>query len=52
MLPNSGSAARKYNIERQVLGKRKDSFIEEVGNLGEKVDSCLKPTPPPHPASF
>ena len=25
-----------------MLGKRKDSFIEEASNSGEKVDSCPK----------
>ena len=39
-------AVQESNTERQVLGKRKDSFIEETGNPGEKVDSCPKePTP-------
>ena len=29
-----------------MLGERKDSFTEEAGNPGEKVDSCPKePTP-------
>ena len=29
-----------------MLGKRQDSFIEEAGSPGEKVDSCPKgPTP-------
>ena len=31
---------RESNTERQVLGKRKDSFIEEVCSPGEKVVLC------------
>ena len=29
-------------MEKQVLGERKDSFIEEAGNPSEKVDSCAQ----------
>ena len=32
-----------------MLGKRKDSFIEEAGNPGEKEDSCPKEPPPGSP---
>ena len=47
-LPNSDSAAcpLKANIERQVLGKNKDIFTEEVGNSGMKVDLCSKESTP------
>ena len=34
--------AQEINIERQVLGKRKDSFLEEASNSEKKVDSCPK----------
>ena len=38
--------AQEYNTERQVVGKRQDSFVEEASNPGMKVDSCPKePTP-------
>ena len=38
--------AQESNTKRQVLGKRKDTFIEGASNPGEKVDSCHKePTP-------
>jgi len=38
--------AQESNADRQVLGKRKASFIEEVRNPGENVKSCPKePTP-------
>ena len=37
---------QESNTERKVLGKRKNSFIEEAGNHWEKVDSSPKePTP-------
>ena len=32
-----------------MLGKRKDSFIEEAGNPGEEVDSCPKEQTPDSP---
>ena len=35
---------KKPIFERQVLKERKDSFIEEASNSGEKVDSCPKET--------
>ena len=38
--------AQEINIERHVLGKRKDSFLEEASNPGKKVDSC--PEEPTH----
>ena len=34
-----------------MLGKRKDSFIEEAGSPGEKTDSCPK-GPSPHSLGF
>lgn len=34
--------AQESGTERHVVGKRRDSFIEEAGNPGEKVDSCPK----------
>lgn len=39
--------AQEPNTKRQVLGKRKDTFIEEASNPGEKVDSCPKEPIPP-----
>ena len=41
---------QESNTERQVLGKRKDSFIEEAHNPGEKVGSCPKELTPPCPS--
>ena len=32
-----------------MLGKKKDSFIEEASNPGEKVDSCPKEPAPNSP---
>ena len=38
---------QESNTEREVLGKRKERFIEDVSNPGKKVHSCPKePTPP------
>lgn len=36
MLPNSGSVAQESNTERQVLGKRKDSFTRKPAVLGRR----------------
>lgn len=33
---------QESNTERKVLGKRKNSFIEEAGNHWEEVDSSPK----------
>ena len=33
---------QESNTEKQALGKKKCSFIEEPGNLGVKMDLCLK----------
>ena len=41
---------QESNTERQVLGKRKDSFIEEARNPREKVGSCPKELTPPCPS--
>lgn len=37
---------QESNTERQILGKRKDNFIEKAGNPREKVDSCPKESSP------
>ena len=39
--------AQASNTERQVLGKRKDSFTEEASSPREKVDSCSQRTSSP-----
>ena len=33
---------QESNTEAQMLGKRKDNFIEGASNPGEEVDSCPK----------
>ena len=38
---------QELNTERQILNKRKDNFVEEDRNPGEKVDSCPKEQTPP-----
>ena len=38
--------AQESNTERQILGKRKDSFIEKAGNPREKADSCPRDSSP------
>lgn len=42
---------QESDTERQVLSKRKESFTEEAGNPGYKVDLCLK-GPTPHSSCF
>ena len=44
LLPDSGFAAfcLKSNTERKVLGKRKDSFVEEARSLGKRVTPIPK----------